>query len=311
MSQAIALFTSPLPGDEHLDRLREAGLEPSPAPVGDADLSRVRVLLAGLESIDRSDMERYPNLGLIALSSTGCDNVDLDAAAEFGIRVTNIPSQATEEVAGHALALILALLHNLPMHDRNLREGLWESARHVITAPRPSRMTLGIIGVGNIGKSLAHQAQHIFGEIIGFDPFIGPDQAPPGISLRRSAEELIAEADILTVHVPRTPATEQLLGALDLSGSRVRYLINVSRGGLFSHESLLEMLESGGLEGVGLDVFDPEPPGLDPLVLHPRAISTPHQAYVSTQSLEAYEAYPVNNAIAFSTGESLLSPVSA
>lgn len=309
MSRAIALFTSPLPGDEHLDGLRDAGLDPVAAPIGDADLDRVRVLLTGLETVARADMERYPSLGLIALSSTGTDNVDLAAAAELGIRVTNVPSQATEEVAGHALSLMLALLHNLPMHDRNMRDGLWESPRDIVHAPRPSRMTLGIIGVGNIGRRLAHQAQSIFGDIIGFDPYVEATQAPPGISLRASAAEVVADADILTVHVPRTPATEELLGSLDLAGGRVRYLVNVSRGGLFSHDSLLRLLDSGGLDGIGLDVFDPEPPGLDPLVLHPRVISTPHQAYASVQSLEAYQVYPARNAVAFVTGNPLLSPV--
>lgn len=311
--RSIALFTRKhLPSTALLDELREVGLEPvhgslesdGAAPEG------VRVLFPGLEPVDRPTLERFPNLGLVALPATGTDSVDLGAADDLGIAVTHVPHQATEEVATHALALILALLRNLPMYDVGVKRGAWQVSEHIVTPSRASQMTLGVVGAGRIGRELARIATPLFGEVIAFDPYVSSSESGDELVFVDSIDELADRADVLSLHVPRTPETERLVSAVDLAHARTRYLINVSRGGLVEHAKLLQHLEDGDLDGVGLDAFDPEPPRADdPLLAHPRVIATPHRAFESVQSWEAYATFPVRNAVAFMRSEQLISPV--
>lgn len=269
--------------------------------------------MPGLERIDRAALERFPNLGLVALPATGWDSVDLKAAEDLGIMVTNVPSQATEEVATHALALILALLRNVPMHDRNMRAGQWQSPAGIVTPTRTSTMTLGIVGVGKIGGELARIATPIFGKVAGYDPYLAPTQGNRSdVELVDSIDMLARRCDVMSLHVPLTHETAALLADIDFADSPVRYLINVSRGGLIAHDVLLELLEKGVLDGVGLDAFAPEPPHHDDALLqHPRVISTPHRAFESVQAWDAYGHYPIQNAIAHINGAELVSPVPA
>lgn len=304
-----------MPDEALLQKLRDVGLEPVHGSLWGTACSPedVRVLFPGLESVDRAALERFPNVGLIALASTGTDSVDLEAARAKGIAVTHVPHQATEEVATHALALILALLRNIPMYDSNMRRGKWQSHKAIVTPSRASQMTLGVVGAGRIGMELVRFATPLFGEVIAFDPYISPkDGGHRGLEFVDSMGELAKRADVLSLHVPRTPETERLLSEVDFARARTRYLINVSRGGLVEHSSLLQHLQDGHLDGVGLDAFDPEPPDADdPLLAHPRVISTPHRAFESVQSWEAYASFPVHNAVAFMRGEALISPVGA
>lgn len=272
---------------------------------------RVRVLFPGLERVDRETLERFPNLGLVALPSTGTDSVDLDAAGALGVAVTHVPNQATEEVATHALALILALLRNVPMYDMDMKHGAWQSPTHIVTPSRTSQMTLGVVGSGRIGMELVRIATPLFGNVIAFDPYVSLGERSGGkLTFVDSISELANCADVLSLHVPRTSETERLMSEIDFAHVRTRYIINVSRGGLVDHRVLLEHLENGHLDGVGLDAFDPEPPRFnDPLLVNPRVIATPHRAFESVHSWEAYATFPIRNAIAFMRGDELLSPV--
>lgn len=311
--RSTALFTRKhLPSPALLDELRDAGLEPVHGSLENIGVSResVRVLFPGLERVDRPTFEQFPNLGLVALPATGTDSVDLDAAADLGIAVTHVPHQATEEVATHALALILALLRNLPMYDAGVKRGAWQAAEHIVTPSRTSQMTLGVVGAGRIGRQLVRIAAPLFGGVVAFDPYVSSSESSEELEFVDSIGELADRADVLSLHVPRTPETERLVSAIDFAHARTRYLINVSRGGLVEHAKLLQHLEDGHLNGVGLDAFDPEPPRADdPLLAHPRVIATPHRAFESVQSWEAYATFPVRNAVAFMRDEGLLSPV--
>ena len=310
----VALFTRKhLPSPALLDELRDAGLEPVHGSLEStgASLTSVRVLFPGLERVERPVLEQFPNLGLVALPATGTDSVDLEAAADLGIAVTHVPHQATEEVATHALALMLALLRNVPMYDADMKRGVWQSPENIVTPSRTSRMTLGVVGAGRIGTELVRIATPLFGEVIAFDPYLSSGgRNGDELTLVDSISELAYRADVLSLHVPRTPETERLMSEIDFARARTRYLINVSRGGLVEHAELLQHLANGHLDGVGLDAFDPEPPRADdPLLSHPRVIGTPHRAFESVQSWEAYATYPIRNAIAFMRGEELPSPV--
>src|SRR4051794_35776126 len=259
-----------------------------------SDLERIaagardaEALLIGYTRVDAALLGRLPNLRIVATQSVGYDMVDLDAAAARGVWVSNVPAAATEEVAVHALAMCLSLLRGLPRLDRAVRAGRWDAAE--VTLRRPSATTLGILGLGRIGRRLADAAGAVFGRVVGHDPAVAEAAWPTGVE-RLALADLLAEADVLSLHVPLTAETERIIDRRALARMRPgALLVNVSRGGLVDPGALLEALDAGHIAGAGLDVLDAEPPDpADPLLRHPRTLITPHAAYYSDRAAEAY-----------------------
>jgi len=244
----------------------------------------VDAMLVQYAPITAAVFEARPQLRLVSRYGVGVDAVDTEAAREHGVWVCNVPDYGTTEVALHAVAMLLALLRNLAGHDREVRAGRWDY--HLGgELRRPSSLSLGVVGLGRIGRMTAERAAPWFGALVGYDPYL-PDSAWPEGFERVDLPEVFARSSAVTLHLPLTDETRGLVG-LDLLErmSPGSYLVNTSRGGLVDLDALLDALESGRLAGAALDVLPQEPPPSDhPLLTHPRALITPHVAWYSAEA---------------------------
>lgn len=224
-----------------------------------------------------------PTLKVVGRAGVGVDNIDLDAAQARGVTVVNSPTATSIAVAELALALMLDLARRTPYADASMKRGEW--AKKELMGAELSGKTLGIVGVGNIGREVARRAAAFGMEILGFDAWLPAERIRENGAEPVSLEELYARSDYLSLHVPLTPETRGLLGAAAIEAMKpgVR-LICTARGGVVDEEALLAALEAGRVAGAGLDVFAQEPPGLSPLVAHPGVVATPH---IGAQTEEA------------------------
>ncbi len=246
------------------------------------------------EAVTRRVLENLPRTKVISRYGVGLDNVDLDAAAEHGIVVTHYPGYCTSEVADHALAMILALNRRIAELDRSLREGAWvqhgPATRTILRGPIPPlrELTLGIVGFGRIGQSVAERARPFGLELLVADPYQEPAVIEAHGAQAVSLEELLERSDIVTLHCPLTPETKGLIDAAALARMKPSaVLVNTARGPIIDLPALAEALESGKLAGAALDVTYPEPlPADAPFYQLPNVILTPHAAYYSERSVE-------------------------
>ncbi|WP_405217076.1 C-terminal binding protein [Agrococcus sp. Ld7] len=267
------------------------------------------VLLNGYAQITRAMLEAMPRLRLVATMSMGFDMVDLEAAAERGVVVTNVPGAATEEVATHALALMLHAVRQLRFYTGSANPTDWNAR-----APRPpqrlSEVTLGIVGLGKIGREFARLAGPLFGEVIGFDPLL-PDTDALRAELARlgvqrtGLAEVRDRSHVLSLHLPLTPETERMVDAAFLRAMPTgAVLVNVSRGALVDEPALAAALDARQLSAAALDVLADEPPRADhPLLGRDDVVLTPHIAYFSGRTESEYVRIQAQNAISlFETG---------
>lgn len=273
------------------------------------------VLLPGYAAITREIIESLPQLRLVSLMSMGFDYVDIEAASERGVWVTNVPGAATEEVATHALAILLSSVRQLPFYTASANPRDWNE-RAAAPPPRLSETTLGIIGLGKIGRELARLAGPLFGTIVGYDPML-PDTPEVRAELdglgvsRTELEEVRRTADVLSLHLPLTPETERMVDAAFLAEMPLgSVLVNVSRGGLIDDDALVAALDEGRLSGAALDVLDQEPPAEGhPLLGRDDIVLTPHIAYFSARTEIEYVRIQAQNAVSLLESGSPDSPV--
>jgi D-3-phosphoglycerate dehydrogenase len=224
-----------------------------------------------------------PEVRIVSRLGAGFDTVDTDEARKRGVWVANSPDYGVGEVATHALGMALALVRHLPLYDRDVRAGRW----HYLstgTLRRPAGLTLGILGLGRIGKRMALQSHLVFGRIIACDPYIPDADFPPYVE-RVSRETLWAESDVLSLHVPLTAQTRGMVDARAFAAMKPgSWLVNTARGPVADLDGVLAALESGRLEGAALDVLPKEPPEADhPVLRHPRVLLSPHAAFYSRE----------------------------
>ena len=215
-------------------------------------------------------------LKVIGRAGIGVDNVDVSAATARGIAVMNTPSGNNITTAEHAVALLVALARHIPQATASMKAGKWEKSR--FTGMELYNRTLAVIGFGNIGRIVAKRGKGLEMKVIAYDPFLsGAAKAGADVELV-SFDEMLARADAISIHVPRTPETTGLLN--DEAFAKMRpgvLIINAARGGIVDETALLRALNSGRVGGAAMDVFKKEPPSLDdPLILHDRVICTPH-----------------------------------
>jgi D-3-phosphoglycerate dehydrogenase len=257
--------------------------------------------------LSREDLERLRRCRIVARYGIGVDNVDVAAAWERGIAVTNVPDYCVEEVAVHALALALALLRRLPQGNAEVMAGHWR-VDALRPMRRPSTLVMGLVGYGRIARRVALAARALGLSVVVHDPYL--QEAPPEVRLVTSLEELLGTSDIVSLHCPLTPETRGLIGPAELRAMRPgAVLVNTSRGPLVQLDALIQALTSGHLGGAGLDVTDPEPP--DPSLLEgvPGLLVTPHVAYYSEEALAESQRKAATQVVKAVTGEPLDYPV--
>ena len=259
--------------------------------------------------LDRELISRLPQLRIIATVSAGVDCVDLDAAREAGIWVANLPDVATEEVAVHTIAMALALIRQLPSLDREVRAGGWRL--RVDDPPRATQsMTLGLLGLGRIGRRVGELGQAIFERVLGYDPWVGALPASCAIE-QVDRRTLLERSDVLSLHLGYEPGASAEIDAAAFAAMRPgAILLNMSRGRLVDSDALLRALDDGNIAAAGLDVIDPEPPPRDhPLIGHAKVLLTPHSAFLSERTVDAYPEGQARNILAWERDGRPLTPV--
>ena len=220
-------------------------------------------------------IEAASALKVIGRAGIGVDNVDVPAASRRGIIVMNTPTGNAVTTAEHALALLFAVARKIGYADRTMKEGKWEKSK--LEGRELSGKTLGVIGLGNIGRIVADRARGLHMNVIAYDPLVSTERAAElGVKLV-SLDELFASADAITIHTPMTPETRGIVN--DQSIAKMKkgvLLINAARGGVYDEAAVLRGLESGHIGGAGFDVYTQEPPGATDLVKHPNVVATPH-----------------------------------
>lgn len=230
-------------------------------------------------------LEAGRRLRIVGRAGVGVDNIDEAAATERGILVTNTPAGNTTSAAEHTWALLLSLARRVPEAVASVRRGAWE--RSAFPGVELSGKTLGVVGLGRIGREVAARGRAFQMQVLAFDPFISPEvAAAAGVELA-SLEDLLARSDFVTLHTPLTSETKRLLGPAELArmrkGSR---LLNVARGGLVDEAALAQALASGHLAGAACDVFEKEPPSGSPLLSAPNFYGTPHLGASTAEAQE-------------------------
>jgi phosphoglycerate dehydrogenase-like enzyme len=224
-----------------------------------------------------------PRVRIVSRFGAGFDTVNVEDAKKFGVWVANSPDYGSGEVAAHALAMALGLVRHIPFYDRDVRAGRW----HYTSAGalrRVSDMTLGILGLGRIGKRMAHLSLNVFGRILACDPYIADGDFPPYVG-RVDREDLFRQADVVSLHLPLNEETRGIVNARMLSSMKRRsFLVNTARGSVANLDHVMAALDSGQLDGAGLDVLPKEPPEADhPILRHPRVLLSPHAAFYSVE----------------------------
>lgn len=261
----------------------------------EALLAEATVLLSHSAPIDVALLDRLPACRLVVTYSTGTDHIDVAAATARGIQARGIAGYCTEDVAEHALAMILSCARRLHQLDRAYREtGAWDVTVLAPHRRRLSSQTVGIVGVGRIGQALGRKAAALGMRVLGHDPFLHePPAGFPGPFV--SLENLLRDSNYVSLHAPSTPDNRHLIGARELGWMcRDAFLINNARGDLVDETALLEALERGQIAGAALDVraLEPAPCG-DVLANRPEVLATPHAAAFTDDAIADLRAMVV------------------
>lgn len=269
-------------------------------------------LLVGNVPITAEVLSQLPRCLAIVKPSVGVDNIDVDAATAAGVYVVNVPDYGTDEVATHAMALLLNAIRHIDACAADVRAGVWQPK-----PPYPVRRsfgrTLGIIGFGRIGRSVAQKATGFGWRLLAWDPYVDESEMRGRGVEATDFDTLLAESDLVTLHLPLTEETHYLIDATALAKMKpTAILVNTARGGVVDSDALYRAVESGQIEGAALDVVDVEPPPPDhPLHRTDRILVTAHVAWYSQQAFEDLRVKAVEEVARVLRGElplNLLNP---
>jgi glycerate dehydrogenase len=297
------------PGDLSWDELKALG----PCDVFDRTrpdevLQRAvgaEIVLTNKTELTRAQIEQLPKLKYIGVLATGTNIVDLAAARERNVPVTNVPAYGTKSVAQTTLALLLELTQHIGHHARTVRDGRWTRSPDWCYWDRPlielDGLTMGIVGFGRIGRAVAELAAAFGMHVIAYSP--NPKSAPGARFV--DLETLFRKADVISLHCPLTPQTKNLVNTERLSWMKpTAFLLNTSRGALVDEAALAEALNSGRIAGVGLDVLSSEPPPeSNPLLDAKNCYITPHLAWATRAARSRLMKVAVENVRAFLAGK--------
>lgn len=241
------------------------------------------LVIRGQTHVTAAVLDAASGLKVVGRAGVGVDNIDLEAAKKHNVTVVNAPTSTTVAVAELAFGMLLALARDIPRADATMKQGKW--AKKEFQGVELSGKTLGIIGFGRIGQEVGRRAAAFGMNVIIYDPNALEHELVYGNAEPASLQELFAWSDFISLHLPLTVHTRDLLGLMAFSQMKdgVR-LVSTARGGIIDEAALLEALNSGKVAGAALDVFEKEPPGLTELVAHPRVITSPH---IGAQTAEA------------------------
>lgn len=265
------------------------------AMIGDVD-----GMIAGLDDINRAVIEAAHRLKVIARYGVGVDQVDLEAAQAHNIVVTNTPGANSVSVAELAIGLMLSLARSISQMVITTRRGEWQRVRGMTLEGK----VIGLLGLGAIGKQVARRLAVFDCQVIAHDPFVEPDQAQHWGAELRSREEVIRQADFLSLHVPVLPETRDMVDAGFLAQMKPgAYLINTARGELIDEDALVDALQRGHLSGAALDALQQEPPAPDhPLLAMPQVLITPHNGAQADGARNAMGRMALNDCLAVLRG---------
>jgi D-3-phosphoglycerate dehydrogenase len=247
--------------------------------IADAD-----ALVTAHYELDADDIANLAQCKVISRVGIGVDYIDIEACTDHGIIVTNLPEYCLIEVATHTIALILAL-NRISPYEQHVRDGDWKSKVEDIS--RLDSQTLGLVGVGNIGRTVSERIASLGLDIIAYDPYIADeDLRDIGVTPVETLDSLLSDSDFVSLHTPLTEDTRHLMSMAEFEAMKPSaYLVNTSRGGLVDESDLHEALEGGLIRGAGLDVLESEPPETDnPLLARDDVVVTPHMAHFSNES---------------------------
>ena len=229
-------------------------------------------------------LSALPGLGIVSRIGAGFDTIDTEACARHGVWVANSPDYGVGEVATHALAMALASIRNIVAYQRDIEAGKWHYLSSG-TLRRASDMTLGIVGLGRIGKRMAHISRNVFRRVIAADPYLIDGDFPAFVE-RATLAEVFAQSDVVSLHTPLNAQTRGMVDARLIDSMQPgSFLVNTSRGAVVDVDAALAGVERGTLAGLALDVLPAEPVARDSrLLAHPRVILTPHAAFFSVAS---------------------------
>jgi phosphoglycerate dehydrogenase-like enzyme len=291
-------------GHPALRRFEQAGYEPVFCTRGqqpdEAELLRLVPdcvgWLAGVERVSARVLEAAVRLKAISRNGTGVDSIDLEAAQRRNIAVLRAVGANARGVAELTIGLTLALVRSIPVSDRHLKAAAWERFKGIELNGR----TMGLIGCGKIGQYVAEIASGLGMRVAAFDPC--PDEAfksPEGFRYA-SLDDVLREADVLSLHCPAPPDGEPLIDQRRIDALKDGvYLVNTARGELLDDKAVLAALQNGKVAGLAMDAFREEPPGDDPLVLHERVIATPHVGAFTVESITRAVEVAVENLLGF------------
>jgi D-3-phosphoglycerate dehydrogenase len=284
----VALRVTPLWTEE---QIREHG--------SDADI----VIIGSVEPMGAESLETLTACRLVIRRGIGLDNVDVEAATRLGIPVAYVPDASVEEVSDHALALLLALERRVVMLDRFVMAGRWTRTTSEIAAERSGMrrlrtLTLGILGLGRIGRALASKSSGIFDRILGHDPFI-EGESVENVEMV-TFDKLLEGSDLISLHVPLTDQTTKIIDRSALEKMRDgAYIVNTSRGGLIDEDALIAAIQTGAIAGAALDVTAQEPlPEQHPLLDAKSIILTGHSAASGVAASDQMRQATVDAALA-------------
>jgi glycerate dehydrogenase len=269
-------------------------------------LQGAQVAISNKIAIDAATMASCPDLKLILVTATGTNNVDLAAAREHGVIVSNCQGYGTPSVAQHTLMLLLALATSLPDYQNAVQQGLWQKSKQFCLLDFPivelEGKTLGLLGHGELGGAVAKLA-----EAFGMRVLLGQIPGRPARPDRLPLQELLPQVDALTLHCPLNDDTRDMIGAHELALLKPHaYVINTARGGLINEQALADALRNGHLGGAATDVLTVEPPrDGNPLLAGdiPRLIITPHSAWGAREARQRIVSQITENALSFFAGK--------
>ena len=260
----------------HCDGADRAALLPA---LADADA----VIVRSATQIDQEALAAAPRLKVVARAGIGLDNVDVPAATKAGVMVVNAPQSNVISAAEHAVALLLAVARRIPPADASLRAGHWK--RSTFTGVELAGKTAGVVGLGRIGVLVAQRLSAFGMRLVAYDPYVPAGRAAQmGVRLL-PLDDLLQEADVVTIHLPKTKETAGLIGERELGLMKpTAILVNAARGGLVDEHALAQALKDGAIAGAGLDVYATEPCTDSPLFAFDNVVATPHLGASTTEA---------------------------